>query len=194
MPRPSQIEDKRRELIPVVARAFAELGYRRTSTAALAERCGVQENILYRLFSDKKAMFIAAIDFVVDRAAQIWEGVVESNSQKTVSPAERLLAYESQHVGEFGHARIVFAGLSELDDPDIRKALARMYAKYQKLMRTHVKAHRFLAEKKRHPDEDNTAWALIGLGTVTLIAKELKLLNDRERGQLMSVVGRELLG
>lgn len=192
MPRPSQIEDKRRELIPVVARAFAELGYRRTSTAALAERCGVQENILYRLWPDKKAMFIAAIDFVVDRAAQTWEGVVES--QKTGSPAERLLAYESQHVGEFGHARIVFAGLSELDDPDIRKALARMYEKYQKLMRAQVKAHRFLAEKKRRPDEDNTAWALIGLGTVTLIAKELKLLNDRERGQLMSVVGRELLG
>jgi hypothetical protein len=61
-------------------------------------------------------------------------------------------------------------------------------------MRAQVKAHRFLADKKRRPDEDNTAWALIGLGTVTLIAKELKLLNDRERGQLMSVVGRELLG
>ena len=56
MPRVSRLAEKRRELLPIVARAFADLGYRRTTTAALAGSCGVQENILYRLWPDKKAM------------------------------------------------------------------------------------------------------------------------------------------
>ena len=46
MPRPNQTLEKRRELLPVIARAFAELGYRRATTAELARRCGVRENIL----------------------------------------------------------------------------------------------------------------------------------------------------
>ena len=63
MPRPSQSNEKRRQLLPVVARTFAELGYRRVTTAELAKRCNVRENILYRLWPDKKAMFVAAIDY-----------------------------------------------------------------------------------------------------------------------------------
>jgi hypothetical protein len=88
----------------------------------------------------------------------------------------------------------VFAGLSELDDADIRKALARMYERYQTFVGEQVKAHRLKADRKKQPDESITAWAFIGLGTVALITRELKLLNDRERGRLLSEVGEELLG
>lgn len=44
MPRPSRLPEKRRELLPTVARAFAELGYRRATTAELARRCGVPDH------------------------------------------------------------------------------------------------------------------------------------------------------
>ncbi len=91
MPRPSQAKQKRLDLLPVIARAFAELGYRRTTTAALAARCKVQENILYRLWPDKKAMFIASIDYVFDLSERIWESQLESKAKG--SAAERLLAY-----------------------------------------------------------------------------------------------------
>lgn len=64
MARPSQASEQRERILPVLAATFAELGYRRTTTATLAERCEVRENILYRLWADKKAMFIAVIDYV----------------------------------------------------------------------------------------------------------------------------------
>ena len=72
MPRISQIDEKRKELLPIVAQTFAELGYRRATTAELALRCEVRENILYRIWSDKKAMFIASIDYVYEQAASVW--------------------------------------------------------------------------------------------------------------------------
>lgn len=198
MPRPSLIDVKRRELIPVVARAFVDLGYRRATTAELARRCGVRQNILYRLWPDKKAMFIASIDYVYELSARTWESIGGGSAREGTSAA-RLLEYESTHLGEFGHSRIIFAGLGETDDPDIRRALAEMYLKYQRFVLNQVGRHRTGSGARsrgsgRSPDAGLSAWALVGLGTVASIVRELGLLNDRERRRLMIEVGSTLLG
>lgn len=192
MPRVSQTSAKRRELLPIVAHAFAELGYRRTTTAVLARRCGVRENILYRLWPDKKAMFIAAIGYVYDQSVAIWGRLlVETDGQTTL--AERLLAYESQHHGEFGHYRIVFAGLSETDDPDVRGALADMYRRFARFVEQQIKAHRASRAVGTSPGAGDAAWAVVGLGTVANIARELGLVSDTQRRRLFAEVGRLLL-
>ncbi|MBL8747262.1 MAG: TetR/AcrR family transcriptional regulator [Phycisphaerae bacterium] len=191
MPRPSLANDKRRELIPVIARAFADLWYRRTTTAELAKRCKVQENILYRLWPDKKAMFIATISYVYELAERTWAGLLDRDGSG--SSAERVLDYESRHLGEFGHSRIIFAGLSETDDPEVRRALARMYQRYQRFVVEQVASHRDGRSHGKEADRALTAWALIGLGTVASIALEMKLLGSRDRRRLMKEMGRLLL-
>src|SRR5512145_2095824 len=100
MARPNLSVSRRRELIGAVAAAFAELGYRRTTTAVLAERCGVQEVALYRLWPDKRAMFVAAIEFVASHSEQVWRDVLARDDAKATG-AERVLAHESTHLGEF---------------------------------------------------------------------------------------------
>lgn len=183
----------------MIARAFSDLGYRRTTTAELAERCGVQETILYRLWPDKKTMFIAAIEYVYDLSARTWEGLLGDKPKG--STAEKLLSYESTHLGEFGNSRIIFAGLSETDDPEIRRAMSRMYQRYQKFILGQVDNHRATkrpngATSKRGgaPDSGLTAWALLGLGTVASITLELELLSVRDRRRLMLDIGSLLLG
>lgn len=199
MPRPNRSSEKRRELLPLVARAFADLGYRRTTTAELASRCGVQETILYRLWPDKKRMFIAAIGYVYELSARTWEAVLAG--EPSGSTAEQLLAYESTHLGEFGHSRIIFAGLSETDDPQIRRALAGMYERYQHFVAAQVKRYRAEAGATRSkrrpqtpPSPDLAAWALVGLGTVASITRELQLLDVGDRRRLMIEMGSMLLG
>ena len=193
MARPNQSEDRRREFIPILARAFAELGYRRTTTAELAQRCCVRENILYRLWPDKKTMFIAVIDYVYDLSAAIWGRLLaEGDGQR--SAAERLLEYESTHHGEFGLFRIVFAGLSETDDPEIRTALADMYRRYHRFIKTQIAAHRGASPSPHPTDETLAAWAIIGLGTVANIGRELGLLDDKTRRNLLAALGAGLLG
>lgn len=192
MPRRSQLHEKRRELLPIVAHAFAELGYRRTTTAELAQRCGVQENILYRLWPDKKAMFIAAIGYVYESSMAIWQRVL-SGADNGRTAAERLLAYESAHHGEFRQYRIVFAGLSETDDQDVRAALTDMYRHYQQFVRRHIRAHRQGSQYGAGPDAALAAWAVVGLGTVANIGRELGLLSDARRRRLFAEIGRLLL-
>jgi AcrR family transcriptional regulator len=190
MPRTNQTPEKRRELLPIVARAFAELGYRRTTTAELARRCQVRQNILYRLWPDKKAMFIAAIGFVYDQSVAIWNDLLARRDGEETT-AERVLTYESSHHGEFGHYRIVFAGLSETDDPDIRAALADMYRRFQRFVEQQIGVHR--RGRSSAPDPTLAAWAIVGLGTVANIARELQLVSEAERRRLLNVVGHTLL-
>ncbi|MFH1749063.1 MAG: TetR/AcrR family transcriptional regulator [Planctomycetota bacterium] len=191
MARPSQLVERRRELLPIVARTFAELGYRRTTTAELARRCDVQETILYRLWPDKKAMFIAAIGYVYDLSTEIWRKLLKDHNDGQ-TPAERLLNYESRHQGEFGYYRIVFAGLSEADDPDIRAALVRMYRRFQRWIEKQIADHRD-GTQATTPSPALAAWAVVGVGTVANILRELEIVGTNRRQDLIADVGRYLL-
>jgi len=192
MARPDRSNQRREKLLPVIARAFAQYGYRRTTTAKLAERCGVQENILYRLWSDKKAMFIAVIDYVFENSMRCWATLLEETGDPA-SGAEQLLDYESKHHGEFGLYRIVFAGLSETDDADIVKALRRMYGRFHAFIKGQILEHRGRGAGKSAPDADLAAWAVVGLGTVANISNELALLTARHRQRLIHEIGRLLI-
>jgi hypothetical protein len=89
--------------------------------------------------------------------------------------------------------RIVFAGLSETDDPEIRETLQKMYSRFQVFIRKQIQTHRTPYEGDSCPPADLAAWALIGLGTVANIGRELGLLTDARRKRLIQSVGKHLL-
>jgi AcrR family transcriptional regulator len=193
MPRPDTSSLQRKRLIPVIAATFSELGYRRTTTAELARRCDTKEPVLYRLWRDKKAMFLDAVGFVYESSQRTWRGLIRASSSEG-GVAQRLLEYEAQHHGEFGLYRIVFAGLSESDDPEISRALARMYRRFHRFLAAQTAAHRKgRGRQALDPAEDLAAWALIGLGTVANVIRELGLATAAERRLLFTGVGRLLL-
>lgn len=186
--RPNRSTERRTELLPAIAKAFVELGYRRTTTAALAARCSTQEVVLYRLWPDKKAMFLAVLDHIYDTSLVMWEKLLTEQDGRTA--AERLLAYEATHHGEFGFYRLIFAGFSETDDEEIRSALAGLYRRYHEFIVRRLVEH----QGRATPEASAAAWALIGLGTVTSIGRELQLLSAGDRQSLWTTVGPLLLG
>jgi AcrR family transcriptional regulator len=192
MPRPDQSTQRRRELLSMVAATFAERGYRRASTAELAERCDVRENVLYRLWPDKKAMFIAAIHHVFERSLQTWQDRLEEVEDPSDTATE-LLAYEALHLGEHGLYRILFAGLGETDDRQIQAALAETYGDFVRFIREQVVAHRGTTPRRGGASVDLAVWALLGLGTMANIGRELGLLSSRQRARLLSEMGDLIL-
>lgn len=193
MGRPNQSEQRREELIPTIAATFAELGYRRTTTAELAKRCGVQETILYRLWPDKRRMFTAAIVWVADHSREIWARELgRRGSAKTT--AEAVLDYEADHLGEFGLYRILFAGLSETDDPDIKRALRAAYRSFHTFVMERIAEHRRSRGIRGLPAPELAAWAMLGLGTTVNVGRELDLMPAKERAELMRAIGSQLLG
>jgi AcrR family transcriptional regulator len=192
MPRPNQIDEQRKRLLPIVCQVFSDLGYYRTTTAELAKRCKVRENILYRLWEDKKAMFLAAIDDIFQRRAEKWERIMAERGT-TGQFAEEMVAYEAKHQGEFGFYRVVFTALVEADDPEIRKAISGMYRRFHQRLRNLIETNR---KGNKLPDglsADESAWALIGLATVSNIARELELLRPRQREEMFARTAKHLL-
>lgn len=192
MARPSRIDETRTELLPLVARAFSELGYHRATTAELARRCRVRENILYRLWKDKKAMYIASIRYVYDLAVKVWTREAKRATGK-FSIAD-VLEYEAEHLGEFGHYRLLFAGLSQADDPEIRRAVAEVYRDFHGFIRRKLEGRRRKRGAPDRLDASTAAWALIGLGTISTIGWELKLLAPKGRSCLLTRGGRLVAG
>jgi len=188
MGRPSTLETKRRELLPVVAAAFADLGYRRLTSAELSARCGVGENVLYRIWPDKLAMFLAALEWVYLDSERTWERLLEAEHGEG-SAFLRLLAYEAAHHGEHGLYRIVFAGLSETDDHRIRDALRELYGRFQGFVRRRLAEHRGEGAEGEL-DAEVAAWAIVGLGTVASIGRELGLIGQDRRRTLLFEAGR----
>jgi AcrR family transcriptional regulator len=192
MPRPNRSAEKREELLPVLAEAFAEIGYRRATTAELARRCGAQETTLYRLWDDKKAMFLAAIDHVFERSLSIWDALLQENVARSTG-AERILAHEARHHGEFGLYRVLFTGLDEVDDDEVKGHLRATYRRFHRYIRDRIAEHRAARGLRGGLDPDAAAWAVLGLGTISSIGREVGLLTGGARRTLLLEVGRVLL-
>ena len=192
MSRPSKSEEQRRELLPLLAEVFSQFGYRRATTAELAARCDVQENILYRLWPDKKAMFLAALDFLFWRRMDKWKAVFDK-SYTEESHALRLIEITGKDLGENGLYRIIFAALNETDDPDIKGALQRLYRQYHESLKEEIVKHRKQSGVRTVPEDGDTAWALIGMVAFMNIALDLELMNGRKRKQLFSAIALQLI-
>jgi AcrR family transcriptional regulator len=191
--RPSQTEEQSRKLLPIVCEVFSELGYRRTTTAELAHRCDVRENILYRLWPDKKAMFLAAIDDIFRSRAETWNEIL-TDRPAPEQAVERIIEHESHHQGGHGFYRIVFTALTETDDDDIRVALVGMYKRFHQLVCRQVEAGRGFDDLETGLPTEMAAWGLLGLATISNIIRELNLLPPRRRERMFATVAECLVG
>lgn len=192
MPRPSNSDERRRELLPLLAAAFGELGYRRATTAQLAERCKVQEIILYRLWPDKKAMFIAALDYLFQRRMDKWQDEIDKRSADA-SSIKRLVEMTSHDLGEDGLYRVIFAALNETEDVDVKQALRRLYRRYHARVDSELVRYRKLSGISQPAECGDTAWALISLVSFMNISLDLELMDSQDRKRLFSTMAYKLI-
>lgn len=188
---PSKVEQRRKDFMPKVAAAFIDLGYRGTTSAQLARRCGVRQNVLYRIWPSKKAMFLAAVEWVYVATMNAWEQVAAGPGEAT-TVAERLLAHQAKDHGRMRLYRIVFAGLAA-NDTEIKSALRDVYRRFHQFIVATVSEHRARRHRRGSLEADQAAWALIGLGAAVDIQRELQILPRSRRGPLMRDIGLVVL-
>jgi AcrR family transcriptional regulator len=186
--------ERRSIFIRIIADAFVECGFRGTTTAELARRCSVRENELYRIWPSKKQMFLDSIDYVYSVTTEAWSDVLNDDAEGGTS-AQRVLAFQSRDHGKMRLYRIIFAGLTESEDKEIRAALRSLYRKFLAFLTDLLTEHR-----KSYPAEPNgldaelSTWAIIGIGTIVDIQRELGLLNKSERERFMRKAAGLVLG
>jgi hypothetical protein len=124
-------------------------------------------------------MFLAALDHLFEKRAASWRRVLR-DARSGESPVELLIEHESRNVGRGGLYRIVFAGLHEARDPDVRQALRDLYRRYHRLIADELRK----GSGRPEAEADDAAWALIGLVTVLNVQRELDLVPAAVRQRL----------
>ena len=78
-------EARRGEIVAVAVHLFAEHGYARTTTDAVARAAGISQPYVVRLFGSKRALFVAVVDYAFEEIAGALADV-----PRTARPDERL--------------------------------------------------------------------------------------------------------
>lgn len=180
-------EDKRAHFLPVIAQYFSDHGYDGATTAGIAKACGVRENVLYRIWDDKEAMFVSVIEFIHAYTIDLWAGVVPKKDETKV---EAILRMQAKDHGVLRYYRVIFSGLLQ-DSRDIRKAIRRMYVGIHDYIEQSVESHHAEREGSSRFDPDVAAWGMMGLAAMADIQRELRIKSQSSRETLLRTTSLE---
>lgn len=132
-------DERRRAVLRAAVGRFANRGFHATTTAEIASAAGISQPYVYRLFSSKQALFVAAVRFVSDllvaaRAVEI-ERLTDADRN---DPGCVMLALQQGYRTLVDEDRelVKFLGQASCtaDDPVIAEALRACYAEQHALL------------------------------------------------------------
>lgn len=157
-------DKRRRQIIDTARGVFASQSYARVGTADLARAAGVSEPALYRYFSGKKELFVAAIRSTGPRLLQIWEEIACDYED----PLETLWAigvYYYDHLDSHAaNLKLQFRALSEADDEDIRRALHDNFEAFVRFVADTLEEGKARGIVRPDVDTRMIAWQFLGIG------------------------------
>jgi AcrR family transcriptional regulator len=121
-------DERREELLEVAIAEFGVTGYHGTSTEVIAERAGISQPYIFRLYGTKKDLFLACVDRCFDRTIEVFRDAVEHPPEDCESARQAM-----------GRAYIEMLGARELvlfqhqiyataDVPEVREVARRRFA------------------------------------------------------------------
>lgn len=175
-------EEKRTYFLPLIAQYFSDHGYDGATTAGIADACGVRQNVLYRIWADKEAMFVAVIEYIHSYTIDFWESIDLRTGETRI---EGVLRRQSRDHGVLGYYRIIYSGLTK-DSKPIRKAIRRLYGGVHAYIQQAVESHR----RERGVTDcrfsaDDAAWGMMGVAAMVDVQRELRINSGDTRAALL---------
>ncbi len=176
--------DRRRQILDVALRLFAQRGYSLTTTAAIAAAAGITEPVLYRHFANKRELFLRLLEEISARAI----AHLRSLADRSADPAEQLRAIitsypevSEQFAEPFG---MIDRALASLGDgggraarslPDVRPLLAQHYRAYEVLLGGIIRRGQAAGQFRDDVDPRVAAWFLIHAALGWRLSHNLRL-------------------
>ena len=160
-------DERRRAIVEVAREEFARWGLHGTSTDMIAERAGVSQPYLFRLFGRKKDLFIACVEAGFGRVLELFRQAAEG------VPRERAL----EAMGE--SYAVLLADRTELlaqlqayaacEDDEVRAAVRRGFRDL----------HGFIASATGADEEQIRRFVASGMLMNVVVAMDLPALDER---------------
>ena len=122
----SNAEDRREEILNAAIEEFARFGLYGTAVDAIAERVGISQPYIFRLFGTKKGLFIAASLQVCERIQRAFAEAVRSDPLQPLKAMGRAYAPLLSRRAEL---LVLLHAFAASEDPDVGSAVRARYAK-----------------------------------------------------------------
>ncbi len=121
-------EERREEIIQAAFDAFSETGLDGTSTETIADRVGISQPYLFRLFGTKKELFLAAVERCLELAHESFRTAVE-DGDPSIDVLKRLGDAYLQIVRDERRLRMQMQAFAACDDPDVRRIVQQGFGR-----------------------------------------------------------------
>ncbi|MDO8145715.1 TetR/AcrR family transcriptional regulator [Isoptericola sp. 178] len=126
----STSQSRRAALVDSAIRTFARTGYLGTPTTALAQDAGISPAYVFKLFPNKTALFVAALDRCFDLVeAALEEGASASASVKPADVLEAMGGAYARLIADRDLLLLQVHALSASDVPEIHASMTRGVAR-----------------------------------------------------------------
>ncbi len=123
-------EERREEIIQSALELAAEVGVKKVTTQAIADRVGIAQPTVFRHFRTRDEIFAGAIAWLADRLF----GVLDATLGSDLPPDRKLerlirtqLAFVARHKGL---PRLLFSDRLHLESPTLKKTVQKVMGRY----------------------------------------------------------------
>jgi len=111
-------EERREAILEVALHEFAAAGFHGTSTETIAERAGISQPYLFRLFGTKKELFVASVRRCFRETLETFQRAAEGlrGQEALEAMGEAYMAL----VTDQSRLRLQMQAYAECDDPEVR--------------------------------------------------------------------------
>jgi AcrR family transcriptional regulator len=173
--------ERRQALIDTAIRLFSEGSYRGTTTSEIARAAGISEPILYRHFTSKRELYLAALDHVWGKARASWEHALATTPDVRAAMETMGRGHVTVRDCKFQMAELWVQALGEAaEDPDLRKHLRRHMREVHDFIADVIR--RGQTEGVLHPERnaDAEAWSFLAGGVLGMVGRRIGLLEEQE--------------
>ena len=119
-------QQRREEILEAAIEEFARGGLRGASVEEMAEKVGVSQPYVYRLFGTKKDLFLAAMRRVRERVQEAFREAAEADPENALEAMGR--SYDRSLFGR-KERLMLLQGFAAAEDEEVREAVGEGYVK-----------------------------------------------------------------
>jgi AcrR family transcriptional regulator len=120
----SSAKVRREEILAAAIEEFARFGLYGTAVDAIAERVGISQPYIFRLFGTKKDLFIAAALQVCGRIQEAFASAVKSNPER---PLEAMGHAYVPLLSSRAELLVLLHAFAASEDPEVKRAVSARY-------------------------------------------------------------------
>lgn len=119
--------ERREELIDVAIEEFGRTGYHGTSTEVIAERAGISQPYIFRLYGTKKDLFLACVESCFDRTIAVFREAVAHPPPDCGTPRQAMGRAYVELLGSRSLVLFQHQIYAAADVPEVREVARRRF-------------------------------------------------------------------